>query len=350
MTAIGKVAVARSYRRCPTCADGGFPADAVIGLGGGFTRRARRRICHAGVDNSFERGERTLRELTGWSVDAETIRRLCHAEAAECRRSKGGRLGVAANFAKAPGDRELQIDAGKVNTETGWRDVKVATFAVREPARPCTSGEHGHRDLPRPSVRHAIAGIEAAEAFGPRCKAEAERVGLPGVRGLTVLGDGAAWIWNLSQEHFTGAEQVLDVYHATEYLADLARAGFGADAEAVEAWTHRAQLALLADGWAGVCEFVHGGKAEASDPPALEAAFPRVANYLSGHQGRMMYAARLRRGASIGSGMIEGAIKQLVGRRIKRTGARWKTEHIGPMVELISLGHTEDWDAYWSAA
>jgi hypothetical protein len=350
VTALGKIPVTRSYRTCPTCGDGGFPADAALGLDGSFTRRARRRICHVGVDNSFERGARTLRELAGWSVDAETIRRLCHAAAAECRKSQGGRRDVAANFGKASGDWELQIDAGKVNTETGWRDVKVATFAVREPAPPCTSEDHDRRDLPKPSVRHVIAAIETAEAFGPRCQAEADRIGLPDVKGLTVLGDGAEWIWNLSDEQFAGAEQTLDVYHATEYLADLARAGFGADAGAAKAWTRLAQLALLADGWAGVCEFVHRSKAEASDPSALEAAYPRVANYLSGHQDRMMYAARLRRGASIGSGMIEGTIKQLVGRRIKQTGARWKTEHISPLVELISLSHTEDWDAYWSAA
>ncbi len=48
--------------------------------------------------------------------------------------------------------------------------------------------------------------------------------------------------------------------------------------------------------------------------------------------------------------MIEGAIKQLVTRRIKQTGARWKTDHVSPFVELISLSQAEDWDAYWSAA
>lgn len=213
-------------------------------------------------------------EMLGWSVDAETIRRLCHAEAAECRRTRCGRLDVEANFEQASGDWELQIDAGKVNTDTGWRDVKVATFAVREPAEPCTAEDRERRDLPRPSVRPAIASIEPVEAFGPRCQAEAARVRVPDVASLTVLGDGAGWIWNLSQEHFPGAEQVLDVYHATEYLADLARAGLRADAEAVEAWTHRAQLALLADGRAGVFGFVHGAKAEASDPAALEAASP----------------------------------------------------------------------------
>ena len=350
MTAIGKIEVRRSYRTCPTCGDGAFPADDALGLDGSFTRRARRQICHVGIDNSFDRGERTLQELAGWSVDAETIRRLSHAEAAECRKSKSERLDVAASFREASGDWELQIDAGKVNTETGWRDVKVAAFAVREPAEPCTSEDYDRRELPRPSVRHVIAAIETAEEFGLRCRAEAERIGLPDVNELTILGDGAEWIWNLSNERFAGAEENLDVYHATEYLADLSRAGFGADTEAAKAWTDRAQIALVADGWTGVCEFVHANTAEVCNPSALEAAYPRVANYLSGHQDRMMYAARLRRGASIGSGMIEGAIKQLVVRRIKQTGARWKTDHVSPMVEFISLGHTEEWDAYWSAA
>lgn len=350
MTAIGKVEITRTYRSCPDCGTGGFPADAVLGIDGGFTRRARRSICHVGVDNSFDRGARTLRELAGWSVDAETIRRLCHAEAKACRQSKAERLDVATNFAEAEGDWELQVDAGKVNTEAGWRDVKVATFAVRAPAGPSTSEDFDERDLPAPSVRHVIAEIEPADAFGPRCRAEAEAVGLPDVEGLTVLGDGAAWIWNLAAEHFAGAEEALDLYHATEYLADLARAGCAGDTATAVAWTERAQRALVADGWAGACQFVQEAKAELSDPAAVEAAFPRVANYLAGHQDRMRYAARLRRGASVGSGMIEGAIKQLVGRRIKQTGARWKTAHIGPMVELISLGHTEDWDAYWSTA
>lgn len=257
---------------------------------------------------------------------------------------------MATNFQKAPGHWELQIDAGKVNTETGWRDVKVAAFAVREPAEPRTSEDYDRRDLPRPSIRHVIASIEPVDAFGPRCRAEAERIGLPDVADLTVLGDGAEWIWNLAAERFAGAEQTLDVYHAAEYLADLARAACGADATAVADWRRKAQTALIADGWAGVCEFVHRESSEARDRPALEAAYPRVANYLAGHQGRMKYAARLRRGASIGSGLIEGTIKQNVGRRIKQTGARWKTDHIGPLVELISLGHTEEWESYWSAA
>ena len=139
-----------------------------------------------------------LQELTGWSVDAETIRRLCHAEAVERRKTKSRRLDVAGSFKKASGDWELQIDAGKVNTEAGWRDVKVATFAVREPADPRTSEDYDRRDLPKPAVRHVIASIETVDSFGPRCQVEAEYVGLPDAAELTVLGNGAEWIWNLA--------------------------------------------------------------------------------------------------------------------------------------------------------
>jgi hypothetical protein len=350
VTAIGSIPLTRSYRVCRTCGEGHFPADAVLGLDGAFTRRARRRICHVGLDNSFERGARTLQELAGWSVDAETIRRLCHAEAAEFRTTGQERLDVATGFRQAAGDHELQIDAGKVNTETGWRDVKVATFAVRRPAEPCTSADFGERHLPAPAVRHVIASIEPVDAFGPRCQAEARRIGLAEPAELTILGDGAEWIWNLASEQFPGADQTLDVYHATGYLADLARAGFAGDTSQSEPWRRRAQVALIADGWAGVCDFVHHHAAESSDRAALEAAYPRVANYLAGHRDRMAYAARLRRGQSIGSGLIEGTIKQNVGRRIKQTGARWKSSHIGPLVELMSLDHSPEWDAYWSAA
>ena len=62
----------------------------------------------------------------------------------------------------------------------------------------------------------------------------------------------------------------------------------------------------------------------------------------------MKYAARLCRGESIGSGLIEGTIKHNVGRRIKQTGAQWKTDHIGRFMELIAIAHAPKWDAYWS--
>ena len=60
-----------------------------------------------------------------------------------------------------------------------------------------------------------------------------------------------------------------------------------------------------------------------------------LASYLASHPDHLDYAGRLARGQSIGSGQVEGAIKELVNLRRKRTGARWRCEHVGPLVELI---------------
>jgi hypothetical protein len=350
VTAVGKIVLARDYRVCRACDAAGFPADTVLGLDGSITRRALRRVCHVGASDSFDRGERTLRELMGWSVDAETIRRLCHAEAAKCRENEAEGREVAEKFRKTAGDREVQIDAGKVNTDTGWRDVKVVSFAVRPPGPPSTSEDYEQRDLPKPLLRRVRAAIETAEDFGRRCRAEAERLELTDATSLTVLGDGAGWIWNIAAVRFPKADQNLDVYHATEYLTDLSRAGFGDDGAAVKGWSKSAQKRLVADGWAGVCEFVNDSAGTVKDRAAFESAYPKAANYLAGHRDRMNYAARLRQGRSIGSGMIEGTIKQMLGRRLKQTGARWKTEHVAPFVELVALDGGPEWESYWAAA
>jgi hypothetical protein len=74
------------------------------------------------------------------------------------------------------------------------------------------------------------------------------------------------------------------------------------------------------------------------------AALGEALNYFAGRQERLNYALRLRRGQSIGRGMIEGTIKQLLNRRMKQTGARWKTRHVGPFMELCALVDGPEWN------
>ena len=75
-----------------------------------------------------------------------------------------------------------------------------------------------------------------------------------------------------------------------------------------------------------------------------------LAAYVAPHPEHLGYAGRLAEGRSIGSGQVEGAIKPLVDRRRKRTGARWRPEHVGPLVELVALIETPEWHEVWTAA
>jgi hypothetical protein len=287
-----------------------------------------------------------LRDLAGWSIDAETIRRCCHQDAAHARRKRGERLALPERFAQAAGDRELHIDAGKVNTRDGYRDVKVAVYACRERAEPATSEDYEQRGLPAPVVRCVIAEVEEAQAFGRRCAAEADRLGVSS-DGLSVLGDGAEWIWNLAEGHFAGAAQVLDVYHGCEWLAKAGRAALGEGGD-LHRWLDEARAKMIGDGYAGVCEVLAGLGGESERAVRLGATAGEVLNYFGGHRGRMGYAARLRRGQAIGSGLVEGTIKQRVNMRMKRSGARWRPEHAGPFVELLALAESPEWSEFWA--
>jgi hypothetical protein len=326
----------------------GFAADVLLGLQGRLTDNASRMACLAGLHDPFRKAERLLGELAGWSCDAETIRRLCHHQAKDARRQRAERERLPEEFQKARGDQEMHVDAGKVNTPGGWRDVKVAVFAKRGRAEPATSADYEQRDLPAPETRGVLAEVEGVESFGPRCLAEATRLGITALAGLSVLGDGAGWIWNLATEQFAGAAQVLDVYHGVEHLADAGRQAFGTG-PTLDGWLDDARRSLVGDGYCGVVEALARPVGDEAARLRLDEAAAGVLNYFRGHRARLGYAARLMRGQVIGSGLVEGTIKQRVNVRMKRSGARWLAEHVGPFVELMAMADSAEWSEYWAA-
>lgn len=335
----------RTYFVCAVCQQGEFGADRILGIEGYLTPGACRMACLAGVQQSFARAEQLLEELAGWKVDDESIRRVCHRKAQQAHAEREERA-TAALFAQAPGDCEVHIDAGKVNTLQGWRDVKVAVFARRERGEPATAAQWDQRDVPAPTIRSVVAAIEEASLFGERCAAEARRLQLRDASPMSVLGDGAEWIWNLKQQHFSDAEELLDVFHGRSHVADGAKGVFGDGSEETKQQTERGQQRLLEDGYAGVTEWV--GEVASQIPKGGDgAALGSMLNYFAAHQERLNYALRLHRGQSIGSGLVEGTIKQMVNLRMKQTGARWKLEHVGPFVEFRTLAAGPEWHIFW---
>jgi hypothetical protein len=345
LTAVGRVRLSRAYVSGP--GPGRFPADAALGVTGYVTRAAERMAVLAGARDSFARAAVMLRELAGWALDDEVIRQLTHAAARRAAAGRG-RRGDAERFAGAAGAVEVQIDAGKVNTLGGWRDVKLAAFCRRQPGAGVAPGDWADRGLPAPTARAVVAAIEGAADFAGRVRAEADRLAVTTAADVTVLGDGAEWIWNLAAEVLPQAAGVLDVYHALEHIGGAVAAIWGETAAAAD---RRAagRAGLVAGGKAGVERWI--GAAFAGLPAGAGGDELRgLAAYFAAHPTRLGYASRLAAGRSIGSGMIEGSVKQLVNRRLKLTGARWRVEHVGPLVELAAVIDTPDWPALWTAA
>lgn len=62
-----------------------------------------------------------------------------------------------------------------------------------------------------------IGAIETADQFGKRLYVEAWKRGWSRAERKVVLGDGAEWIWHLTDQHFPGATQIVDLFHARQH-------------------------------------------------------------------------------------------------------------------------------------
>jgi hypothetical protein len=355
-TAVGPIEAERIFFQCPVCRQAGFWADQHVGIDGFLTAGAQRLMTLAGTMKSFERAQLLLKELAGWQVSDETIRQTCHQISREASEWTANEAPAAARFEASAGVPELQIDAGKANTNEGWKDVKLAVFAKRRTGKPAAVSDWDKRQLPKPTAHVIVASIEEAEKFGERCRGVANALDLwvPAVlvassiiqTAGSILADGAEWIWNIADRHFPGVRQILDIFHAAEHLADGAKAAFGEGTPEAQNAKDRGVLKVLEKGYDGVVEWI--GELTGQMPAGGDgAALGAELNYFASHKTRLIYESRLAGGESIGSGMVEGRIKQLIKSRIKQTGAKWRKEHVAPFVELINLVETPEWQAYW---
>jgi hypothetical protein len=96
------------------------------------------------------------------------------------------------------------------------REVKLACLFTQTVL---DDGGHPVRD---PGSSSYLATFAPAARFGQLVDAEARRRGSHHIRQLVALGDGAVWIWNLADELFPAATQIVDLFHAREHVHELA--------------------------------------------------------------------------------------------------------------------------------
>ena len=301
----------------------------------------------AGLQRSFAAAEPLLKELCGWELDDNTIRKITHQNAKRAAAERPTRTD-AKRFEQAEGVPEVAIDAGKVNTVDGWRDVKIAVISKRNPGESATPEEWDTRTLPAPTIRTVVAAIEEVELFTPRVRTETDRLNVTTTPTISVLADGGEWIWNLAETVLPMATGVLDIYHALEHVSDAVKT-LNVSAPEAERLRSTGTMALLSGGKVGIERWI--GETMALVPTGESTdGLLSLAAYLAKHPTHLDYAGRLHRGESIGSGQVEGAVKELVNLRLKRTGAKWCVEHVGPLVELLALSDTPEWCNLWTAA
>ena len=180
-----------------------------------------------------------------------------------------------------------------------------------EAAGPAAKGRPG-----RPATRLAATAPRSAS------RAAAGRPGghRPAERWIA-LSDGGSGLEDWLRANFGRVDAViLDFYHASEHLGDLAKAWEGVGTEQAKArhaaWAHRLKH--------------EGGEAMLAELKALDAgaavgpeAWRATVTYFENQVHRMDYPKYGSHGWQIGSGPVESACKTVVGQRLKEAGMRW---------------------------
>ena len=254
---LGALRLERAYYYCDLCAEGFCPRDRALGLeGGSLSPGVLRMVGLVGAMVSFEEGHELLHELAGLDVPTKHVERAAEAlgrEIAEDEKLVFEPPG--ANEPLAPTlylgmdgtgvpvrKEELVGRPGKQpDGSAKTREVKLVTIWSAE-----------GRDKKGTPVRDAgsisySAAIESAahkdtdatpSEFAARVEREATRRGFERTPRQVVLGDGAKWIWNLADEHFPTAVQILDRFHAKQHLSDVAKSIYGAGTDLSKQWAH----------------------------------------------------------------------------------------------------------------
>lgn len=311
--------------------------------GRGKSLRLERALCDFGIEHSFEKASQRLREHHGVALDASAAR------AATCKHAARAAQKLAAQYARS----HRELPAGQSPTIIAEADGSML----------CTVPEGRARRGPRPraweeirlvaAVRQGSVETKYAATFGSvqetgnRWGHVAKEAGRGLHSPIHPVCDGAEWIALQIREVFgTDVRALTDFYHVSEYLAAAAPC---CRPQAPQAW-RRTQQKRLKSGAAQKVIATLGEHREPAEVAGENAPVRTAHRYLSNRADTLDYAAALKAGLPIGSGLIESGHKHVLQARLKLPGAAWCKTNAQTMAQLRVLRSNHRWSELWPLA
>ena len=342
---LGPLKLVRAYFHCAACGHGFCPRDRRMGvdhtaLSPGVTRM----VGSVGAMVSFEEGSQLLTELAGLAVDAKQVERTAEALGRAIAADEKQNMS-ATDDQPLPSTLYLGLDGtgipmrpSELKDRTGKQpDGSAKTREVKL----CTVWSAEGRDENDTPVRDPgsvtySAAIETAATldtdkhrspFTERVLREATRRRFTQAQRTAVIGDGALWIWNIAQELFPNAIQIVDRFHVKEHLGDLAKLLYPSNPSQATAWRTRRHEELDSGRLPGLLRAIrrHSGHSENAR---------KCFQYIHRNRDRMRYPQFHSQGFCTSSGVVEAGCKVAIGTRLKRSGMHWTVAGSNAIIAL----------------
>jgi hypothetical protein len=359
-TVLGPVTVTRAWYHCAACRHGFAPLDAELGITGTSLSPglAAMNDTAAGAV-PFAKASALLEELAGVTLPRKRAERAAGASgAAQAAAVRERAVAVTRRkvipmppdpvpdmmyaaidgtcipvTAKETAGRQGKAEDGRART----REVKLAVFFTQDGL-----DDEGYPVRDRDSSSY-VSTLEPVPAFTDLVKAEGLRRGADRVRQFTVLGDGAAWIWNLAAATFPEATCIVDLYHAREHLHSLTRSLEFMLGDRKDNWL----AARLDDPDHGDIDGIEAAVREYPFEGVKKDEVDRELGYFLTNAPRMRYNWFRSRGLFVGSGVVEAGCKAVIGQRLKQAGMHWTVSAADAIATLRCQQASRPEDRIW---
>ena len=358
-SALGSLHLQRAYYHCRSCGGGFCPRDRTLGLeNSSLSPAVIRMVGTVGALVSFQEGSTLLQELAGVAVDAKQVERTAEDLGAEIAADERQDTLPTHEELPLPATLYLGIDgtgiplraeelAGRTGKQSDGsaktREVKLCTVWSAE-----SRDEHHIPVRDEGSVTYSAA-IESAatpdtasqrSAFSERVWREATRRRFAEVARPVVLGDGAPWIWNVADELFPQARQIVDRFHAKEHLSNLAKTLYGPADPRAPAWAQRRHQELDTGRFNALLAAVHRHASTCEDAR-------RTLHYFHTNRHRMRYPEFHAQGLCTSTGVVEAGCKVAIGTRLKRAGMHWSLRGSNAIIALRCCKLSGRFQDFW---
>jgi hypothetical protein len=360
-TALGPVTLTRAWYHCLPCGHGLAPRDAELGVAGASLSPGLAAMTdRAAAAGPFAEAAGLLEDLAGVRLTAKRVERAAEASgAAQAAATRQRATLIAARkllplppsplpdklyavidgtgvpmTAKETAGRDGKAEDGRART----REVKLGVFFTQDHV-----DDDGYPVRDRGSSSY-IATFEPAAVFADLVKAEGIRRGADHARQFTILGDGAAWIWNLASSKFPEATQIVDLFHAREHLHDLARLLEFMLGDSKDEWLAARLEDLDYGDIDSICEAARSYPLQGVKKDELNTAL----GYFKNNAPRMRYHWFRQCGLFTGSGVVEAACKTIIGQRLKLSGMHWTAAGADAITTLRCQQASRPEDRIWN--
>lgn len=249
------------------------------------------------------------------------------------------------NGAEVPPQTERQAEIAELKDSKESKEYKASTKLVEEALAQVAPDRASQPSWKRVSEQTTYKATRArCEEFGRMLWMAAQMVGIEVAQLVIFLADGGPWCWNLCQTHFPQAVQILDIFHLARNVYKAAAIFWGDRSAKAHAWAKQILIELLRG---HIEEVLVELNTLTFTSQKMRDERRRRIGYRIANRNRIDYPTYIAKGYPIGSGVIEGACRHVIGQRMKGSGRRWNDPGAEAMARLRAIECSRRWDRFW---